>query len=268
MKSPDENLPARLRRPCRLFVILAKEAPSGVIIRRGPSKWFQIIKWNTDNDTFEPGQWFHGRIDEQRCDLSPDGTKLVYMATRYAHVDESIGYGWIAISKIPYLTALALFPVLTCAGGLFISDNEVWLNYDPKLGTNTLPPPSSRCPDDLKVTAYRINEEQLKLLLKHHGWANQEKLHPTQPFAICLNSLNILEGNSFVLKDKNTNMKIPISGAVWADWDHAGRLVYAKEGKLFEGNLREAGQIHSTELADFNAHKPEPKETPNWAKEW
>ncbi len=38
--------------PCRLSVILAREAPVGVIFRRGPAKWF------------------HGRIYERRSDLS------------------------------------------------------------------------------------------------------------------------------------------------------------------------------------------------------
>lgn len=39
--------------PARLFVLLAREASAGVILRRGPSKWVQLIKWNTDADTFE-----------------------------------------------------------------------------------------------------------------------------------------------------------------------------------------------------------------------
>ena len=59
---------------CRLSVILAREAPVGVIFRRGPAKWVQIIHWNTATDTFTPGQWFHGKIDPERSDLSPDGT--------------------------------------------------------------------------------------------------------------------------------------------------------------------------------------------------
>lgn len=61
---------------CRLFVILARSSPTGVIFRRGPTKWVQLIKWNTDDDSFEAGQWFHGRIYEHRCDMSPDGSKV------------------------------------------------------------------------------------------------------------------------------------------------------------------------------------------------
>ena len=57
------------------------------------------------------GQWFKGRIYEKRCDLSPDGTKLIYFAqkinTRTLN-DPKYSYAWTAISRPPYLTALAL----------------------------------------------------------------------------------------------------------------------------------------------------------------
>ena len=68
--------------PCRLLVILAREAPVAVIFRRGPSKLVELIKWHTDIDTFERGQWFKGRIYEDCSDLSPDGSLLIYFAAK------------------------------------------------------------------------------------------------------------------------------------------------------------------------------------------
>ncbi len=41
-----------LATPCRLSIILARAAPVGVIFRRGPTDWVQLIKWNTDRDSF------------------------------------------------------------------------------------------------------------------------------------------------------------------------------------------------------------------------
>src|SRR6185295_18250857 len=67
----------------RLFVIMARESKTAVIFRRGPSRWVQLIRWYTETDTFEPGQWFHGRIYEERCDLSPNGEHLIYFATKH-----------------------------------------------------------------------------------------------------------------------------------------------------------------------------------------
>jgi hypothetical protein len=59
---------------CTLEVLLARDAPKGVILRRGPTKWVQLILLHTDSDTFEEGQWFRGRIYGGHSDLSPDGS--------------------------------------------------------------------------------------------------------------------------------------------------------------------------------------------------
>jgi hypothetical protein len=57
---------------CRLFVILARDADAGVILHRGPSKWVQIIKGHTRNDTFEDGAWFHGHQIRNPLPRGPD----------------------------------------------------------------------------------------------------------------------------------------------------------------------------------------------------
>ncbi len=101
---------------CHLFVIPARDAPFAVILRRGPSKWCHIIRWQTERDTFEPGAWFRGRIYEERCDLSPDGNLFVYFchggAFREGYTDS-----WTAVSRAPWLYALALWPWGTTYGG-------------------------------------------------------------------------------------------------------------------------------------------------------
>ena len=54
---------------------------------------------------------------------------------------------------------------------------------------------------------------------------------------------------------------------VWADFDQQGRIVLARDGKLFGAALQN-GELVYTELADFNANKPEPVEAPEWAQRW
>lgn len=140
--------------PCRLFCIFARNAKMGILFRRGPSKWVRLVKWNTENDIFEFGQWFHGRIYEYRCDLSPDGRLLIYFASKFnsktladnlSIMDGIRGrftkdatqphytYAWTAISKPPWFTALALWPKGDCwhGGGLFQDDRTIWLNHSP-----------------------------------------------------------------------------------------------------------------------------------------
>ena len=43
-------------RSTRLFGILARAAPVGIILRRGPSKQVLLLKWHLRSDTLEPGQ--------------------------------------------------------------------------------------------------------------------------------------------------------------------------------------------------------------------
>jgi hypothetical protein len=74
-----ESLP---QPPCRLVVYLAREAPIGIVLRRGPSAWAWSSVWHTDTDTFEHGQWFHGRVYERRSDVSADGSLFVYFARK------------------------------------------------------------------------------------------------------------------------------------------------------------------------------------------
>lgn len=99
-----------LKPQVRLYALLAREANVAVVFRRGPSKRVQLLLWHTDTDEFEEGQWFKGRIYERRSDLSPNGKLLVYFAA-----DHKEGYfSWTAVSKPPFLTALALWPKGDC----------------------------------------------------------------------------------------------------------------------------------------------------------
>jgi hypothetical protein len=102
---------------CRLFILMARAAPVAVILRRGPSAWYHVIKWHTDTDQFEHGAWFRGRIYEERCDLSPDGDLLLYFALQGSRWQTSYRGSWTAVSRVPWLHALALWPEGDTWGG-------------------------------------------------------------------------------------------------------------------------------------------------------
>ncbi|HEX6639267.1 MAG TPA: hypothetical protein VF033_16550 [Steroidobacteraceae bacterium] len=67
-------------RATRIFGISARAATRVVLIRRGPSKRVLLLTWDTVRHEFLAGQWFKGRIYEERCDLSPSGEKFIYLA--------------------------------------------------------------------------------------------------------------------------------------------------------------------------------------------
>lgn len=113
----------------RLFVILARDAPRAVVIRRGPAAWAQISLWRTDTDGVTHGAWFHGRIYETKCDLSPDGELFVYAAFKGSRLRTSVTDCWTAVSRAPWLHALALWPMGTTygGGGRFVDDRSLVL---------------------------------------------------------------------------------------------------------------------------------------------
>jgi hypothetical protein len=55
---------------------------------------------------YEAGAWLHGTIYPQRCDLSPDGRYLSYLAL-VGQADWVAGTTYVAVSRLPWLTALA-----------------------------------------------------------------------------------------------------------------------------------------------------------------
>ena len=95
----------------RIFGIPAADAPIVAVIRRGPSDWAHVGKWDVAAGTYEPGSWLYGRIFPQRSDVSPDGRWLCYFVHSYSRRDGNWPHGetYIAISRLPWLTALMAF---------------------------------------------------------------------------------------------------------------------------------------------------------------
>lgn len=113
----------------RIEMLHARKTNETVIFRRGPSKWVQLLKWNTNKDKITPGQWFKGNIYARKADLSPCGNYLIYFAAKFKKAKNQ--YAWTAISKPPYLTAIALWKKGDTfnGGGLFESSKKIYLSH-------------------------------------------------------------------------------------------------------------------------------------------
>jgi hypothetical protein len=123
------GIPAPRQFPARIHPILARDAPNGVILRRGPARQVAVVGWDRTTDEFRAGQWLAGRIYERRCDLSPDGKHLLYFAVGTPRSPQSKP-SWTAISKAPYLKAVAFWSKGDAwnGGGMFLSNDRFWLN--------------------------------------------------------------------------------------------------------------------------------------------
>jgi hypothetical protein len=268
----------------RIHVLLARDAPVGVVIRRGPSKRVCTILWDRRRDEFRLGQWMKGRIYERRSDLSPDGQHLIYFAMNGKWDSEAKG-AWTAIARAPYLKAIALFPKGDCwhGGGLFTRNRTYWLNggYGHSVLRDTK--------EVLRDTTFQLSESfggecrgvYYPRLLRD-GWrlvnrVTVAKWKAHDIFEKPVDSAWVLrkiahaevgapEGkgcywdeHELVFRGSDRRISCPDWG--WADVDDQ-RVVWAADGKLFAATMSEAGITQENELQDFGGMTFEPIEAP------
>jgi hypothetical protein len=223
---------------------------------------------------------------------------FVYFASKFngrTLADSEYTYDWTVVSRPPYFTALALWPKGDCwhGGGLFLGPRRLWLNHKPEVavlhpkhrpqGLEVIANPKA-CSEDWPVWSRRMERDGWVLVQEgafrstRHGWRTERAeiwerqnkarsvllrrstdaisfRHPGGPY---LESFRLLLGSG---------AELPLPGASWADWDHAGRLILARDGRLFAATV-ESEQLLERELIDLNANVPIQVEPPDFASQW
>lgn len=265
-----------------------------MIFRRGPSKLVEIIRWDFTSDVFERGHWFRGRLYDKRSDLSPDGQLLVYFAAKYGKPgtgNPDTLYSWTAVSRAPWLTALALWPKTDTwwGGGLFTGPRRLWLNHPPDQAE---PHPEHR-PRGLVVEtnpdASGENEPVYAPRLTRDGWALRQdwKIEYTLKTAYrtvvpqervkCAPAGSPAEGMSIVLQRRvdgfrnrelfriegsSSDPDLPPGPLDWLDWDPTGRLIALSGGRVWASTVVEGRANRFAELIDLRADVFEEREPP------
>lgn len=272
----------------RLHVLLAREAPYGVVIRRGPSKQVCTVGWNRKDDTFQIGQWLKGRIYERRSDLSPDGKNLIYFAMNGKWLSKSKG-SWTAISSAPYLKARGFWAKGDCwnGGGLFVNNGVFWLNEGFMSAHQMLHNPQdlnlqrvAEYPDYQFFNGECFGVYFLRLI--RDGWElkKQEEVDPQHRVFVFEKSLHdkwifrkfahsdgeAPEGkgvyyDTHEIENTKTGEKMDGSAWEWAEVD-GKRLVWAQDGKLFAARIGPKGMGEKAMLHDFNDMKFENRVAP------
>jgi hypothetical protein len=252
----------------RLFAILARSARRAVVFRRGPSKQVLLLAWDTGRDTFEEGQWLKGHIYERRCDLSPSGAHLIYFAANWKRPFMS----WTAISKPPWLTAIALWQKGDAwgGGGLFADDTHVQLNHWLR-DANDVAPTEGALPEKVHVAA--LGERWGRgedfpvwgLRLAREGWTHtqigkkpqkpydprsRDVWHPYDPphvwtkpsprrskiaLQMMVHGLKQTDGPWYAMEHALVDARGRVCSfgeSDWADWDVNGDLLLAKDGRM------------------------------------
>jgi hypothetical protein len=284
--------------PPRLSLLQARDADVAVIFRRGPSKWVEVIRWNTGQDSFERGHWFHGRIYERRADLSPDGEHLIYFVSKFSGRidDDDYTYAWTAVSRPPWLTALALWPKGNCwsGGGQFLGNRRILLNHRPEeaashprhkppKGIRVDPDPNASGEDDplysARLTRDGWSVTQAWDCRRPTSWREgfttvtpewRDRPHPNGQLTMRME--RSLSGyryhERFGIPGAHGAGAPDLSGVDWADWDRSGRLVFLRDGRVWAAGISGGAIDQPTQLIDLTNDRPVTAESPASARTW
>ena len=269
-----------------------------MIFRRGPSRQVQLLRWNTATDAIEEGQWLKGRIYERRCDLSPDGGLLLYFAANYRPPYAT----WTAVSRPPYLTAIALWPKGDAwgGGGLFDTRSRIALNHREEqtaLAEGFRVPkwvtvhPFGQYPgrgEDDPIWSTRLERDDWILASggtvaakerKANVWITLdppliwEKRHPLAADRYVLQMIvrGVREQNGPWYLTEHTVSAEPLGRTEWADWDASGDLLFSKGPLLCRVPFtrgRLAPLAEARVIRDFSDTAFEARESPVEARRW
>ena len=98
----------------------------------------------------------------------------------------------------------------------------------------------------------------------------REKTNPNRTHAVRLTrSIECLDySEDFAIRDVRQFLVANIARASWVDWDQQGRLVFARDGKIFAASIKGDSNLIEELLIDLNPLKPKPISPPQWATKW
>jgi len=251
----------------QLYAIPAAEAPVAVVIAH-QGAWFHLARWDLETGKLERGAWFKGRIYQRRCDISPDGSFLYYLAMKG-------GKTFSAISRVPWMTALALwFEDTTYSRGWhFAPDGRA---DRIKTDQGSLGPLADRYGLDLRATLNGAYDAE-----RRRGWivkSRRSKSDPwgekpqwlirDQPGGECrleLRDDGYVRGRLEGRVPRYTLDGEPLEDVVWADWGARGRLIVTTRAGTAEIRSSRNKPKKVVSLADW---EPDPRPPPGSARRW
>ena len=270
--------------PPRIYCIPASEAPVVAVFRRGPTNWSHVGRWDLAAGRYEPGAWLRGRIFPRRSDLSPDGRLLCYFAHKPTAKWEQ-GEAYVALSKLPWLTALHAFSTCgTWTRGFFFTKDGSFDNLpDAKLptsyGLRSIPMVQfanerRRAWEETRDSPSRDPKD----VWDQHRNARMQKCQPLGNRVLYVESVG-WAGAEFGVNQAVDGLRVSYSlesdgdleqldELQWADWDREGRLLVAtRSGKLQVWNLNDDRPEILFEQ-DLSLLEPNPIPAPAWAQRW
>ena len=271
----------------RLFGIPAAGAPIVAVLRRGPTAWSQVGRWDVARGVYEPGAWIRAHLYPQRCDLSPDGRWLCYFTLKTTSTWR-VGPTYIALARLPWLTALAAWG--TCGtwtrGAHFVERRRTWEIGEPAEGD---PTPCRR------KFGLALTRPATFAVERRRGWTETPETPPRQASdtwderraaAVTMQkprprapATRLRVRGSFAAFRSGPRRDVAyelvedgraaaLADVQWADWDAEGRLLVAtRDGRLqIRAKARQGWRVASE--ADAGTLAPRPAPPPPEASRW
>ncbi|MFM2244180.1 MAG: hypothetical protein RL071_254 [Pseudomonadota bacterium] len=247
--------------PARVQVLLARDAPHAVVLRRGPSHVVCSLGWDRRDDSFTLGQWYHGRIYFEKCDIAPDGVHWIYFALNGKRHEPTLG-AYTVLARAPYLKALGLWPVGSTwgGGGLFSEDGDYWPFHDAPL---IAPPEAPRLSSDFLDRRDWPRGTHQHARLVRDGWVLVHKAareddpyvdvfeRPIPAGWVLVRACH-LRHEAFTLRHGPSGRVLALPDWEWAERD-GERLVWSAAGCLWAADIDATGLVRPRVLQDFNA---------------
>lgn len=260
----------------RLFGIPAGDADVVAVLRRGPSGWSNLGRWDVVRESYEPGAWLHGVLYPQRCDLSPDGRWFLGFVVGAARPDWAPGNTYVVLSRLPWLTALAAWGT----GGTWSRGASFAERGTDEVGA---PDVGDVAPLGFGLAVTRVASFAVE---RRRGWhesddspprgendvwdeqrAEHVRMEKRQPGGKALLSV---AGRYAAFRSGHpgrieyTLDGIPLPEVQWADWSRDGRLLVATTSGRLE--IRDPGGI--AWATDLSPLTPDPQPAPPAASRW
>ncbi|HEU5102546.1 MAG TPA: hypothetical protein VFU22_26160 [Roseiflexaceae bacterium] len=264
----------------RLHLLVAKKAPTVVILQRKRAKLFHVVLVDAKKRRIEHGSWFRGKLYMLRCDVSFDGRYMVYMAMG------SNGNTWNGVCRLPWLTTLTEADNMGSwfGGGYFADKKLLRTNGWGRADFN--PPKHARAPFTLEPYGSRYGGEDLGVVYERlardgfrrlgENWGTQHNLGTRKLQVACEGDdgwgwrfsgrypmlkaryIGYLE-HGYTLAfwfDEYPNL---LTGASWANWDCNGNLWVARPGVVEQYTLSDLNQGAPSFAIDVEQFEPPPR---------
>jgi len=260
----------------RLYGIPAADADVVAVLRRGPSDWCHVGRWDVARGSYEAGAWLHGALYPQRCDLSPDGRWFLGFVLDKARPNWTPGHTYVVLSRLPWLTALAAWGTAgTWSRGASFAEPGVDEVGPPDVGDVA---PLLFGLAVTRVASFAVERrrgwresDDTPPRTEHDAWderrAEHVRMEKRQPGGTAL--LAVAGGYAAFRSGPPGRVEYsldgePLTDVQWADWSRDGRLLVATTS----GRLEIRDEKGTAWAADLSSLTPDPQPAPPGAARW